>query len=99
MILKGRSFGGIPGLNKSSGPCFKKERQKPRWQVAVRRCLEYSRAQRWRAEPLLGFRTIRPSFARHSRATGTLVGCISRGNPRVLAVESAFQRLFVSILN
>jgi len=41
--------------------------------VAVRRCLEFSRAQRWRAEPLQGFRTIRPSFARRSRAIGTLV--------------------------
>ena len=62
-----------PGLIKSSGSCSKEELQKPRWRVAVRRCLEFSRAQRWRAEPLLGFRTIRPSFARLSRATGTLV--------------------------
>src|SRR5215467_3637188 len=77
MTLKGRCSGGIPGLVKSSGSCFKKERQKPRWRVAVRRCLEFSRAQRWRAEPLLGFRTIRPSSARLSRATGTLVECIS----------------------
>jgi len=60
-------------LLKSSASCSKEELQKPRWRVAVRRCLEFSRAQRWRAEPLLGFRTIRPSFARLSRATGTLV--------------------------
>ena len=46
------------------------ELQKPHWRVAVRRCLEFSRAQCWRAEPLLGFRTIRPSFARRFRETG-----------------------------
>jgi hypothetical protein len=32
--------------------------------------LEFSRAQRRRAEPLLGFRTIRPSFAKQFRAAG-----------------------------
>jgi hypothetical protein len=32
--------------------------------------LEFSRAQRWRAEPLLRFRTTRPSFAKLFRATG-----------------------------
>ncbi len=70
---QGRFSGGIPGLIESSGSCSKEELQKPRWRVAVRRCLEFSRAQRWRAEPLLGFRTIRPSFARLSRTTGMLV--------------------------
>src|SRR5207248_6154312 len=88
-ILRDRSSGAIPGLNKSSGACSKKERQKPRWLVAVRRCLEFSRAQRWRAEPLLGFRTTRPSFARLSRATGTLVGCASPNRARVREVDSS----------
>jgi hypothetical protein len=32
--------------------------------------LEFSRAQRWRAEPLSGFRTNTPSFAKQFRATG-----------------------------
>jgi hypothetical protein len=35
--------------------------------------LEFSRAQRWRAEPLLGFRATRPSFARQFRAIGISV--------------------------
>src|SRR5437667_5570487 len=67
MISSDRFSSVIPGLIKSSGNCSKEELQRPRWRVAVRRCLEFSRAQRWRAEPLLGFRTIRPSFARPSR--------------------------------
>jgi hypothetical protein len=75
MILSGPFSGVTPVLIKSSGLCFKEELQKPRWRVAVRRCLEFSRAQRWRAEPLFGFRTIRPLFARLSRATGTFVKC------------------------
>jgi hypothetical protein len=37
--------------------------------------LEFSRAQRWRAEPLSGFPTIKPLFARHFLVTGTFVGC------------------------
>src|SRR5690348_1216559 len=100
MILRGRCSGTIPGLIKSSGFCSKKERQKPRWRVAVRRCLEFSRAQRWRAEPLLGFRTIRPLFARHSRATGTFVKCRALVEvdlcPRVSSVDP--QRLLRSNL-
>ena len=75
MISSGPFSGVTPVLRKSSGLCFTEELQKPRWRVAVRRCLEFSRAQRWRAEPLLGFRTIRPLFARHSRVTGTFVKC------------------------
>ena len=74
-ISKDPFFGVTPVLLKSSGPCSNEELEKPRWRVAVRRWLEFSRAQRWRAEPLLGFRTIRPLFARHSRATGTFVKC------------------------
>ena len=34
------------------GFASKQELQKPCWRVAVRRCLRFSRAQRWRAEPL-----------------------------------------------
>ncbi len=45
----------------------------PCWRVAVRRCLEFSRAQLRRAEPLLGFRTIRLSFARQSLAIRIVV--------------------------
>src|SRR5580765_1307928 len=59
-----RSSSSIPVWLKSNGFCFKTELQKPCWRVAVRRCLEFSRAQQRRAEPLLGFRSIRPSFAR-----------------------------------
>ena len=62
-----------PRLVKSSGICSSEELQKPRWRVAVRRCLEFSRAQRRRAEPLLGFRTTRPSFARLLARRGMLV--------------------------
>jgi len=57
-----------PRLDRIKRELLQEELQKPRWRVAVRRCLEFSRAQRWRAEPLQGFRTIRPSFARRSRA-------------------------------
>ena len=74
-ILSGLFSGVTPVLIKSNGLCFKEELQKPRWRVAVRRCLEFSRAQRWRAEPLFGFRMIRPLFARLSRVTGTFVKC------------------------
>jgi len=75
MTSSGPFSGVTPVLIRSSGPCSNEELKKPRWRVAVRRCLEFSRAQRWRAEPLLGFRTIRPLFARHSRVTGTFVKC------------------------
>src|SRR5262249_31158267 len=89
-ILRGRFSGGIPGLIKSSGPCSKKERQKPRWRVAGRRGFEVFPAPRWRAEPLWRFRTIRPSFARHSRARGTLVACASLDRTCVRVVEPTF---------
>src|ERR1700748_1092422 len=52
----------------SRGTCFEQELQKPCWRVAVRRCLEFSRAQRWRAEPLLGSQATRLSFAQQFRA-------------------------------
>src|SRR5215470_5646879 len=72
----------MPGLAKSNGRCSEEELQKPRWRVAVRRCLEFSRAQRWRAEPLWGFRTTRPSSARRSRERGMLAGCASQDKLR-----------------
>jgi 4-diphosphocytidyl-2-C-methyl-D-erythritol kinase len=52
--------------------CFKMELLKPCWRVAVRRCLEFSRAQLRRAEPLLGFRSIRRSCASPCLATRML---------------------------
>src|SRR5260370_31614565 len=70
MTLRGRFFSVTLDLLKSRGFCFNAELQKPRWRVAVRRGLEVSRAQRWRAEPLSGFRTNKPSFAKQFRATG-----------------------------
>jgi hypothetical protein len=69
-ILSGPFSGVTPDLIKSRGLCFEEELQKPRWRVAVRRCLEFFRAQRWRAELLWAFRTTRLSFARHFRAKG-----------------------------
>ncbi len=83
--------------NDFEGPVFRRhprlDQIKRALRVAVRRCLEFSRAQRWRAEPLLGFRTIRPSFARHSRARGTLVGCASPGKPACALSGIDLQRL------
>src|SRR6201982_838271 len=75
MILKKRSSSSTPVWLKSNGICFKTELQTPGWRVAVRRCLEFSRAQLRRAEPLLGFRTIRLSFARPSLAIRIVVCC------------------------
>jgi hypothetical protein len=64
MISRRRSSGGTPGLVKSSGPYSEEEQQKLCWLVAVRRCLEFSRAQQKRAELLSGFPTIRYLSAR-----------------------------------
>src|ERR1019366_4191970 len=63
MTLRPPFFPGIPDWLRSNGNCFGKELQGPRWRVAVRRRLEYSRTQRWRAELLGRFRTTRFSSA------------------------------------
>src|SRR3984893_1211513 len=93
MISRDRFSGGIRGLIKSSGICFKKELGKPHWRVAVRRWLEFSRAQCWRAEPLSGFRTNTPSFAKQFRATGIFAR--SKARPKS-APASEPQRLHVT---
>src|SRR5437899_5387991 len=96
MISSGRFSGGIPGLIASSRNCSKEELQKPRWRVAVRRCLEFSRAQRWRAEPLSGFRTNKPSFAKQFRATGIFAR--SKAPPKGARESSEPQRLYVTLI-
>jgi len=64
MISK-RLFSGVtPVLTKSSGPYSEEGQQKLCWLVAVRRCLEFSRAQQKRAELLSDFPTIRYLSAR-----------------------------------
>ena len=62
---------GIPDWLRSSGSCFGKELQGPRWRVAVRRCLEYSKTQRRRAELLGRFRRTRFLSARLFRGQST----------------------------
>ena len=62
-----------PRLGQIKRALLREGRQKPCWLVAVRRCLEFSRAQQRRAEPLSGFRTIRPLSARQSRGAGMRV--------------------------
>src|SRR5262245_28986958 len=70
-ISRRPSSRGIPGSERSSGSCSSEELRKPRWRVAGRRCLEYSEAQRRRAEPPRGSRRTRFSSATPFRGENT----------------------------
>ena len=64
-------FPGIPDWLRSRGSCFSKEPQRPRWRVAVRRCLESINTQRRRAGLPERFRKIRFFSARLFRGRST----------------------------
>jgi hypothetical protein len=62
--LKGLFSAAIRALETSRRDCSSEELRMPRWRVAGRRCLEYSKTQRVRAEPLGRFRKIQFSSSK-----------------------------------
>ena len=59
MISRGLFSAAIRDSEKFGTDCSSEEPRMPRWRVAGRRCLEYSKTQRVRVEPLERFRKIR----------------------------------------
>ena len=78
----------------SRGSCSSKELRKPRWRVAVRRCLEFSETQRRRAELPSSFRKTRSSFARRFRGAAYAAPCgVRRGRLQELERRRRSERI------
>src|SRR5258708_16448816 len=99
MILWPMLLPGISDLQSSNGNCFDKELQMPRWRVAVRRCLEYSRTQRWRAELLGRFRTTRFSSAPRFRGRSFAENWARRILPEQFPAHAFTSQLISFLLN